>query len=101
MGGRYYSISPDEYVFAALNIYLVRRTFNSTAVQQVVCNAAVCIVPSQRRELWIKQQHAVCCPVTDVLAECGLGCGRLCLQLFRVQQEKLVAKSNMVCYCWG
>lgn len=22
MGGRYYSISPDEYVFAALNIYL-------------------------------------------------------------------------------
>lgn len=23
MGGRYYSISPDEYVFAALNIYLV------------------------------------------------------------------------------
>jgi hypothetical protein len=23
MGGRYYSISPDEYIFAALNIYLV------------------------------------------------------------------------------
>lgn len=23
MGGRYYSISPDEYIFASLNIYLV------------------------------------------------------------------------------
>jgi hypothetical protein len=26
MGGRYYSISPDEYIFAALNIYLVSNT---------------------------------------------------------------------------
>lgn len=25
MGGRYYSISPDEYIFAALNIYLVSQ----------------------------------------------------------------------------
>lgn len=29
MGGRYYSISPDEYIFAALNIYLVSHTQHS------------------------------------------------------------------------
>jgi hypothetical protein len=34
MGGRYYSISPDEYVFAALNIYLV----SGTACCKAVCH---------------------------------------------------------------
>lgn len=34
MGGRYYSISPDEYIFAALNIYLV-----SSTGQRLLCRA--------------------------------------------------------------
>lgn len=31
MGGRYYSISPDEYIFAALNIYLVSRDLTDSS----------------------------------------------------------------------
>lgn len=44
MGGRYYSISPDEYIFAALNIYLVSNTRHSCRLQAgVTCMHITCI----------------------------------------------------------
>lgn len=50
MGGRYYSISPDEYIFAALNIYLV-------SFRAAVCVSCVQCVGAQSvgQE---RQQHA-------------------------------------------